>query len=110
MIRVRTVTDAHGTKRVEIKARAKYMSDIIVETATLIEDVNRTITANIKEGDAQIYARSRYAEILGHLYKEIADQCKTETEMYRDAQAALKDDIEADLAERILNSERPEEK
>ena len=109
MIRVRTVTDAHGTKRADVKMRGE-IADIINETAIIIRNVNRMITSTIKDEDEQINARNVYAEILEHQYRNIENQCRKETEMHREAQEALKDDAEADLAERIWNSIQPEEK
>ena len=112
MIRVKTVTDNKGIERAEVKIRGE-LGEVFGEFNAVAENLVHCIQTHIREADERTKALTEYALWLARIEKRIMKECELEMELQRDremdddAEDAKKEDMEADLAEKIWKSIQP---
>ena len=112
MIRVKTVTDNKGIERAEVKIRGS-LGKVIGEFNAIAEDLVHCIQTHINEENERMKALTEYALLLARIEKRIMKECELELELQRDremdddAEDAKKEDMEADLADKIWKSIQP---
>ena len=113
MIRVKT-TEAIGDKgrHVQVKLRGD-LRIIFRELAAAVREINRAINGICETDVDRIRARLAYIDILKEMENEIRVESELELAEYRnaqidrDAEQAMAEEAEADLAEKIWQSIQP---
>lgn len=113
MIRVKTMeTTDEGRRHVQVKLRGELVT-LFNELAAGIRDINRAISSSCRNDGDRIGARLTYADLLKAMEKEVRMESEQELAEYRnaqidrDAEQAMAEEAEADLAEKIWQSIQP---